>query len=518
LNVANLLVRAARCFAKRPAVALGCRVLHDYEQLGARVTALAGALRTRLDLQPGDRVAIVMKNSPAYIEALFATWHAGAVAVPINAKLAAREIAYILQDCGARLCFTGGALAELLRPLQPELPALAHLIDVEAGEEYQALFAAAPLEMQPCDPSAPAWLFYTSGTTGRPKGAVLSHRNLAAMVAGYYLGVEAIGPGDSLLHAAPMSHGSGLYILPFVAAGALHIIPGSGGFDAEEIFELLGCHTQVSLFAAPTMVRRMTEAAGRTQVNLDNLKTIVYGGGPMYLDDLRRAMATFGNRLAQIYGQGESPMTITAMSKALHAACDDPATEHRLTSVGLPQPLVEVRVVGPDGTPLPPGELGEVCVRGDTVMSGYWNNPAATAETIKDGWLYTGDIGCFDEAGFLYLKDRSKDVIISGGTNIYPREVEEVLLEHPGVAEAAVIGVPDPEWGEVVVACIQRESGHALSADELDAFCLERIARFKRPRRYHFLDELPKNAYGKILKRELRTRFASAATPETPQR
>src|SRR5690606_35736164 len=212
------------------------------------------------------------------------------------------------------------------------------------------------------------------------------------------------------------------------------------------------------------------------------------------------------------------PMTITAMSKALHAACDDPATEHRLTSVGLPQPLVEVRVVGPDGTPLPPGELGEVCVRGDTVMSGYWNNPAATAETIKDGWLYTGDIGCFDEAGFLYLKDRSKDVIISGGTNIYPREVEEVLLEHPGVAEAAVIGVPDPEWGEVVVACIQRESGHALSADELDAFCLERIARFKRPRRYHFLDELPKNAYGKILKRELRTRFASAATPETPQR
>src|SRR5690606_32559201 len=159
LNVANLLVRAARCFAKRPAVALGCRVLHDYEQLGARVTALAGALRTRLDLQPGDRVAIVMKNSPAYIEALFATWHAGAVAVPVNAKLAAREIAYILQDCGARLCFTGGALAELLRPLQPELPALAHLIDVEAGEEYQALFAAAPLEMQPCDPSAPAWLF-----------------------------------------------------------------------------------------------------------------------------------------------------------------------------------------------------------------------------------------------------------------------------------------------------------------------------------------------------------------------
>ncbi|HEX5515390.1 MAG TPA: AMP-binding protein [Gammaproteobacteria bacterium] len=502
MNVANLMVRAGRCFAKRPAVAQGCRVLADYQHLAARVASLAGALR-QLGLESGDRVAIVMKNAPSYLEVMFAAWHAGLVVVPVNAKLSPREIEYILANSGARLCFTGAALGELVRPLRDSLPALQGVIDVDSAD-YQRLLAAAPIHMIDREPSDPAWLFYTSGTTGRPKGAVLTHRNLAGMVAGYFISVDAIGPGESILHAAPMSHGSGLYTLPFVAAGGVHVVPDSGGFDADEVFELLGCHERMTLFAAPTMVRRMTEAAVRTRPDTRNLKTIVYGGGPMYLDDLRRAMATFGNCLVEIYGQGESPMTITAKSKALHAAFDAPANEHRLTSVGLPQPLVEVRVAGPDGEPLPPGELGEICVRGDTVMSGYWNNPQATAETIVDGWLHTGDVGCFDEAGFLYLKDRSKDVIISGGTNIYPREVEEVLLEHPAVAEVAVIGEKDADWGEVVVAFVKCEEGCSVIAEELDAFCVERIARFKRPKRYRFLPDLPKNAYGKILKKELR--------------
>jgi acyl-CoA synthetase (AMP-forming)/AMP-acid ligase II len=224
----------------------------------------------------------------------------------------------------------------------------------------------------------------------------------------------------------------------------------------------------------------------------------------MHLEVLRDAFDAFGYKLAEIYGQGESPMTITAMSKEMHAHLDRSGCEERLAAVGIPQPMVEVDIVDDQGHRLPPGQVGEIAVRGDTVMAGYWMDAEATAKTIVDGWLYTGDCGCFDDRGLLYLKDRTKDVIISGGTNIYTREVEDALLSHPGVYEAAVIGAPDPEWGEVVVAFVVTRDGHQLDDQGLDRHCLERMARFKRPRMYHFLDELPKNAYGKIVKTSLR--------------
>lgn len=514
MNIANLLVRAGRCFATRPAVARGEHALLDYQHLAARVAALAGALTQRLGLVSGDRVAIVMRNTPAYLEIMFAAWHAGLVVVPINAKLTAREFAYILDNSDARACFVTADLAEQIRPLQGVVALLEWVI--EAGSsEYESLLAAAPVVMATRQPTDPAWLFYTSGTTGTPKGAILTHRNLAAMTAGYFTDVDQIVPGEVLLHAAPMSHGSGLYILPHVAAGSLHLIPESDSFDPGEIFRLLAIYRHVSMFAAPTMVRRLTAAAEDTDVDPSNLKTVIYGGGPMYLDDLRAAVSRFGNRFAQIYGQGESPMTITALSKALHAASDNEQYGHRLTSVGIPQSLVEVRVQGPGGAELPPGEVGEICVRGDVVMAGYWRNPAATADTLVDGWLRTGDMGCFDEDGFLYLKDRSKDLIISGGSNIYPREVEEVLLLHGGVAEVSVLGERDPEWGEIVVAFVVPQQGAQLTPELLDELCLQHLARFKRPRQYHFVAELPKNAYGKILKTELRSRLQQigAAAP-----
>ena len=226
----------------------------------------------------------------------------------------------------------------------------------------------------------------------------------------------------------------------------------------------------------------------------------------MYADDLRNALAVMGNRFAQIYGQGESPMTITALSRAQLADRDHPRWAERMVSVGVAQSLVEVRVVDATGQPLPTGETGEVVVRGDTVMPGYWNNPTATAQTLRDGWLYTGDMGALDADGFLTLKDRSKDVIISGGSNIYPREVEEVLLLHPQVREVAVVGQRDAEWGEVVVAFLVAEEGGAVPEAELDALCLEHIARFKRPKEYRWVEALPKNAYGKVLKTELRAK------------
>ena len=260
----------------------------------------------------------------------------------------------------------------------------------------------------------------------------------------------------------------------------------------------------MSVFAAPTIVGRLVAEPAIGAAPLDQLKTIVYGGAPMYRADLDRALEVFGPRLAQIYGQGESPMTITALSKADHADRGHPRYDVRLGSVGRPRTDVEVVVVGDDDDELPVGETGEVVVRGDVVMAGYWNDPAATAEALRGGWLHTGDVGSFDEDGFLTLRDRSKDVIISGGINVYPREVEEVLLRHPCVREVSVVGAPHPEWGEEVVAFVVSAPGAPASTDALDRLCLDSIARFKRPRRYVFLDHLPKNNYGKVLKRELR--------------
>jgi acyl-CoA synthetase (AMP-forming)/AMP-acid ligase II len=240
-----------------------------------------------------------------------------------------------------------------------------------------------------------------------------------------------------------------------------------------------------------------------------NLKTIIYGGGPMYVADLLKAIDLLGPKLAQIYGQGEVPMTITALSKEIHADRAHPRWLQRLGSAGLPRTDVEVRVVDAEDRDLPVGEAGEVVCRGDVVMAGYWRNEQATRETLRGGWLHTGDIGSFDEEGFLTLKDRSKDMIISGGSNIYPREVEEVLLRHPGVAEVSVVGRAHPDWGEEVVAFVVPSRGASPTEAELDALCLASIARFKRPRAYLFLDALPKNNYGKVLKTELRKRFAA---------
>ena len=297
-----------------------------------------------------------------------------------------------------------------------------------------------------------------------------------------------------------------MYGLPHIARGAVSVIPASGGVDGAEIGHLLNHWTGVSMFAAPTMVKRLAGDPDVTGANLDHLKAIIYGGAPMYLADLEEALDAFGPRLAQIYGQGETPMTITALSKAEHADRSHPRWREHMASVGFPRTDVEVRVVDEDDNPLPAGELGEVIVRGDVVMSGYWDQPEATAETLRNGWLHTGDIGTFDDEGYLTLHDRSKDLIISGGMNIYPREVEEVLLQQPGVRAVAVVGRPDPEWGEAVVAFVVAGPDRP-SIQDLDQACLDRIARYKRPKEYLFVDSLPTNNYGKVLKRELRERL-----------
>jgi long-chain acyl-CoA synthetase len=510
MNVALWLEATARKSPSAPALLHGTAVVATYEQFARRAAAIADALRSRHAIAPGDRVVVFMPNRTEYLECLYGIWWAGAVAVPVNAKLHGREAAWIVGHAEARLAFvtakTATALAEAA-----DLPASVALVDVDAGA-FQDMRAPVS-RVSPASRAAHdlAWLFYTSGTTGRPKGAMLSHGNLVAMSLSYLADVDTVTGDDAILHAAQLSHGSGLYNFVHVRLGARHVVPPSQGFDPAEIFALARDLKNVSMFAAPTMVRRLVEEARTSGATGEGIKTIVYGGGPMYLADIREALSVLGLRFVQIYGQGESPMTITALGRHWHADAG-PRSLQRLGSVGTAQSVVEVRIADDDGRPLPAGADGEIEVRGLTVMAGYWRDPEATAKSLRNGWLRTGDIGRLDADGFLTLADRSKDVIISGGANIYPREVEEILLQHPAIQEAAVVGEADAEWGEIVVACVVTRPGMAVTDEALDAHCLSAIARFKRPKRYVRLAELPKNSYGKVLKTALRTALAASAT------
>jgi long-chain acyl-CoA synthetase len=337
---------------------------------------------------------------------------------------------------------------------------------------------------------------------------MLSHGNLAAMSQAYALEVDRVEVGHPILHAAPMSHGSGLYIMTHVMRCGINLVPESGAFEPSEIAATMNHWRNVSMFAAPTMIKRLVGSGAAFVPGA--IRTITWGGAPMYVEDTRAALAHLGPCLAQIYGQGESPMTITHLPKGEVGDANHPRWLERLASAGRAFACIETTVVDPEGRHLPPGETGEVICRGTPVMSGYWNNEAASARSLRDGWLHTGDVGAFDAEGYLVLKDRANDLIISGGSNIYPREVEEVLLEHPAVREVSVIGRSDPDWGEVVIAYVVGEAGKS----ELDALCLSRIARFKRPKDYVFVDALPKSHYGKILKTELRQADAARLAGE----
>jgi long-chain acyl-CoA synthetase len=503
VNLAGLLARAGRVFPDAPALAVGAHVRADYRALAGRCAALAAGLRGTLRLAPGDRVGLFMANSPEYVELVWAAWWAGLAVVPINAKLHPKEAEYILDHSGARVCFVDDDHAQAIGALDGSIPGLERTVAV-GSDEYRGLAGHEAHVVADAAPDDLAWLFYTSGTTGRPKGVMLTHRNLLAMTLCYFADVDTIAHGDAIVHAAPMSHGSGIYGPPHVAAAAVQVIPESRGFDPPEIFALTRAWRGSAMFAAPTMVKRLVDHARAARPPLDGLKSVIYGGGPMYLADIEDALSVMGRRFVQIYGQGESPMTITALSRHQHADASHPRHAQRLASVGVAQSCVEVRVADADGRALAPGEPGEVLVRGDVVMKGYWRNPEATAATLRGGWLHTGDVGALDADGFLTLIDRSKDLIISGGSNIYPREVEEVLLRHPGVHEVSVVGRPHPEWGEEVVAFVVRRAGADAPESDLDALCLANIARFKRPKAYRFVASLPKNNYGKVLKTDLR--------------
>jgi acyl-CoA synthetase (AMP-forming)/AMP-acid ligase II len=505
VNLAGLLARAAVQHDREEAVRFG-DLIATYGELYTRAARLAAGLRG-LGLREGDRVALLQANGPDLVESIFGAWVAGLTVVPINSRTHAREAAYIVANCEARAVIHG---PEYERDLSAAFGGSADLRLICLGREgegvsYEELIEtsaalAAPVERRPEDT---AWLFYTSGTTGRPKGAMLSHRNLRQMILSHLADVHSFSPGETVLHAAPLTHGSGLVLLACVARGARNVIYSGASFDGAEVLELIRREDATAVaFLAPTQIVVLNRAAGKDGRSLP-LESVCYGGGPMFTEDLRQAIELFGPVFVQIYGQGEAPMTISVLAASDHArfaAQSDP----RLGSAGVPRTDVEIEVIDGEGRPLGAEETGEVAVRGDVVMLGYWDDPAATEQALSGGWLRTGDIGMVDRSGYLHLLDRSKDMIISGGNNIYPREVEEAILELPAVSAVAVIGLPDEFWGERVHALVVLNDGHSLLEEDVIAHCRANLSGYKKPKAVEFLPELPTNAYGKVLKRELR--------------
>ena len=501
MNPAEWLARTKTRVPDSPALLEGEQMISTYRQFARAAAGIGAALHAK-GITKGDRVGLLMTNHVSYLEVLYGIWFAGAAAVPINCKLHSKEAAWIIADSRAALVFTDDTQSEALATALP------------AGYPEQILVGSAAFDlMRSTQPlSCPAdlctsdmiWLFYTSGTTGQPKGVMITCGMIASMTYSYLVDVDDVIAQDAILYAAPMSHGAGLYNFMHVLRGSRHVVPASGSFEPAEILELGREVGNISMFAAPTMVRRLVDVAKATAQSGEGIKTIVYAGGPMYEADILEAVEAIGPRFIQIYGQGECPMGITVLSRHDVSERSDPRWQKRLNSVGTAQSAVRVRIVNFDGQEMPTGETGEIIVRGATVMSNYWNNPSATAKTVRDGWLWTGDMGALDDDGYVTLQDRSKDMIISGGSNIYPREVEEVLLTHSAVYEVAIVGRPQAEWGEEVVAFVVLHTAAQVTPTELDQLCLDRIARFKRPRDYVFVDTLPKNDYGKVQKTELR--------------
>ncbi len=495
--VAPDLVRtAARRFPKRPAMIGDGRVLR-FADVDERADRWAAVLAAR-GIERGDRVALLAGNEVEYLELQVGAQRAGVILVPLNFRLAVSELAFITNDAGCRMVVVGPDYAEPAAALG--LPTLA------LGAEYEAALAAAePVETPALDAGAAACILYTSGTTGRPKGAVLSNLALYARAAAH--GIElAITPDDVFVQTLPMFHIASNLSYGFTFCGAANVMVKA--FDPEVVVDTIEREGATRILLVPTTIQRCAEHPGTTRERLGSLRTVLYGASPIAPEVLRNALAVFGCEFTQFFG-----MTETSGCTLLRAADHDPERHpERLASAGTETISFEVRVVGPDDRELPPGEVGEIVCRGPAVMTEYWGRPDATAEALRGGWMHTGDLGLRSADGYVYVTDRLKDMVVSGGENVYPREVEDVLFAHPAVAEAAVIGVPDERWGERVHAVVVVRDGATVTDDELLAYCKAHLAGYKCPKTVERLSVLPRNVTGKVLKTELRSPYWAGRT------
>jgi len=511
MNVGTLFTKSARTFPERLAIAYGDYQL-TYKQANERINQLANALGG-LGIEKGSKVAILLHNCPEFLETLFACFKAGIGTVPTNFRLHPKECSFIIDNSEAVAVVLGDDFRDSLYALKDEMPAVKYYISItqplEGMLQYETLLKEQSQNFVDVDVERDdlAWLFYTSGTTGQPKGAMLTHHNLMTMTMNFFADMAPLGPEDAILHAAPLSHGSGLYSLPNVAKGAANVILRSKTFDPKLVFETIQRRKVTNMFMAPAMIKRLMTSPEIDKFDLSSLTCIHYGGAPIYVEDLKASVRKLGRVFVQLFGQAESPMTISYLRKEEHLIEGTEERMKHLTSAGIPRTDVEVKIVNDKDEELPPGQMGEIVVRGEVVMKGYWRNPQATAETLRGGWLHTGDLGIMDEKGYVYILDRAKDMIISGGENIYSREIEDVILRHPAVHEVAVIGVPDKVWGEAIKAIVALKEGQMATQEEIINFCKGYLASYKKPKSVEFVDTIPKNPYGKVLKREIRERY-----------
>jgi len=512
MNVKHLIDRAVREYPNHMAVVYK-DIRRTFRELDRRVNSLARALRS-LGLRKGDRVGILLRNCCEFIEIDFALSKTGIVRVPLNARLTGSDHEYMLNDAEAETLIYGEGFREVVKAIRPRLQRVKRFIEVSEGLsredrsealDYEALIQANPSDETPqaeIDEEDLHTLFYTSGTTGKPKGAMLTQKSWANVAINLLLDYGPVTESDVILNTQPLSHGAGFFVLPYFVRGATNVLIPE--FKPSLVFETIEREKVTVLKLVPSMLYQLLDAPEKTRYNLTSLHSIIYGGSPIAVPRLIEALRFFGQKLVQLYGQAEAPMCISTLSKSDHLLEGSPEVLKRLSSAGKPCVNVEVRVVNEEGKDLRPGEVGEVIVRGYHIMKGYWKLPEATAEVLRDGWVHTGDLGYFDEGGFLFLVDRKRDVIISGAFNIYPKEIEDVIVTHPKVKEAAVIGVPDEKWGEAVKAVVVPKEGVEIDPEEIIEHCRQHLASFKKPKSVDFVKELPRNPYGKVQKTVLR--------------
>lgn len=506
MNLAHFLTRNARRFSELPGLIWGERQW-SWGEIDAAVHALCAALSAR-GIGKGDRLLVHSKNCDEMFFSMFAAFRLGAVWVPTNFRLMPEEVAYLATSSGAKGFLCHGDFPEHAAAVAAASEGLEFTWRIGTGGfgettvgEAIAANQGAHVADAMVERDDPCWFFFTSGTTGRSKAAVLTHGQMGFVVTNH---LADLVPGsteeDASLVVAPLSHGAGVHQLVLSARGAPSILLSTERFDIDEAFRLIEQYRVTNIFTVPTILKMLVEHPAVDRHDHSSLRHVIYAGAPMYREDQKTALKKLGKVLVQYFGLGEVTGNITVLPPYLHEAEDGP--EARIGSCGVERTGIQVQIQSDEGKELSPFETGEICVIGPAVFAGYYENPEANAKSFRDGWFRTGDLGHMDEQGFVYITGRASDMYISGGSNIYPREIEEKILTHPAIAEAAVLGVPDAVWGEIGIAVCVARSG--LSEAELAEYLAEKIPRYKMPKRFFFFEELPKSGYGKVPKRLVR--------------
>lgn len=508
MTVDYLIKKSAQKFAKRLALVDGDLRL-TYEALNDRVNRLANGL-LEMGLKKGDRVGVLFRNCHEALESTLALNKAGFVYVPLNARYAGQEHEYMLNNSEANTVIYSKEFSDTIDQIRGQVPGVKNYIcagETEGSISYEDLLSRSSGKEPdiPIFPEDLIYIRYTSGTTGKPKGVMLSHRSGVASIVNSMLDNVDIKSDDVMVHVGPITHASGALILPHFIVGAANVLLKE--FDPELFLQTIERERASTIFVVPTMLIFLLQHPSLAKYNLSSLKTIKYGAAPMPLEPLREALKVFGPILTQGYGLTEAPLQDTGLRKEDHVVDGPSEVTARLASAGRELQLIQVRIVDDQGNELKPGEIGEIAIKGDNVMLGYWKNPEATADKLRNGWLHTGDMAYKDEAGYVFIVDRKHDMIISGGFNIYPKEVEDAIYCHPAVSQCAVIGVPDDQWGESVKAVVVLREGHEATEQDIIEHCRKNIASYKKPKSVEFVDSIPVNPNGKVMRRELREKY-----------